>query len=32
MTKQDVQKIAITVIGGVAAAYAIKYLKRNKLL
>jgi hypothetical protein len=32
MTRQDVKKITITVLGGVLAAYTIKYLKRNKLL
>ena len=32
MTKQDVKKVALTVLGGVLAAYTINYLKRNKLL
>ena len=32
MTKADYKKIAITVIGGVAAAYAIKYLKQWRML
>ena len=32
MSKSDVKKIAITVIGGVLASYAIQTLKRNKLL
>lgn len=33
MTKKEMaKKIAVTVVGGVLAAYAIKYLKRSKLL
>ncbi|EAQ54286.1 hypothetical protein MED222_14350 [Vibrio sp. MED222] len=32
MTKDDYKKIAITVVGGVLAAYAIKYLQGHKLL
>ena len=32
MTKADYKKIAITIVGGVAAAYSIKYLKPWGLL
>jgi hypothetical protein len=32
MNKRDAKRIIITVVGGVLAAYAIKYLKGNKLL
>lgn len=32
MTKEDYKKIAITVVGGVLAAYTIKYLRKSKLL
>ncbi len=32
MTKQDFKTIAITVVGGVLAAYTIKHLKKAKLL
>ncbi len=32
MTKQDYKRIAITVLGAVLAAYALKYLKEWKLL
>ena len=32
MTKADYKKIAITIVGGVAAAYSIKYLKQWGLL
>lgn len=32
MTQDDYKRIAITVIGAIAAAYAIKYLKVWKLL
>ena len=32
MSKEDCKKIAITVVGGVLAAYTIKFLKGNKLL
>lgn len=32
MTIEDYKKIAITVVGGVLAAYTIKFLKGKKLL
>ncbi|EGA72387.1 hypothetical protein VISI1226_20635 [Vibrio sinaloensis DSM 21326] len=32
MTKQDVKKIVVVVIGAILSAYAIKFLKGNKLL
>lgn len=32
MTKEDYKKIAITVVGGVLAAYTIKFLKGKQLL
>lgn len=33
MTKKEMaKKIVVTVVGGVAAAYAIKFLKKRKLL
>ncbi|EGU43292.1 hypothetical protein VISP3789_06295 [Vibrio splendidus ATCC 33789] len=32
MTKADFKSIALTVVGGVLAAYTIKFLKGNKLL
>lgn len=32
MTKDDYKKIAITIVGGVAAAYTIKYFKQWGLL
>ncbi len=32
MTKEDYKKIAMTVVGGVLAAYTIKYLRQSKLL
>lgn len=32
MTKDDYKKIAITVVGGVLAAYTIKFLKEQGML
>jgi len=32
MTKADYKKIAMTVLGGIAAAYSVKYLKQWGLL
>jgi len=32
MTKEDWKKLGITIVGGVAAAYTIKFLKERKLL
>lgn len=32
MTKDDWKRLGITIVGGVAAAYTIKFLNKRKLL